>query len=99
MYVEQEASFDDKMLTNVGLSRYSGGGYTTLQYHGDTSTVTEYSLASIAKMQSEVNKDVGYESQLAKLNLTLKGPSSPGVGGTQAPPAAEAALVGDEITI
>jgi len=39
-FVESEASFSPKMLASVGLSRYSGGGYTTLRYDGARSTVT-----------------------------------------------------------
>lgn len=41
-YVESETAFDPKMIVSVGLSRYSCGGYVTLNFDGATSTVTEY---------------------------------------------------------
>lgn len=69
MYVEQEASFDEKMLLTVGLSRYSSGGYTTLLYDGARSTVNEFNVSMIQAIQKELHKDVGYTAQLAKLGL------------------------------
>jgi DnaB-like helicase C terminal domain/Toprim domain len=62
MYVQNDATFDEKMLTTVGLSRYSGGGYTTLQYDGAKSTVNEFSAGQIVKLIETVNKNVGYKT-------------------------------------
>jgi twinkle protein len=75
-YVESAASFDDKMLVNVGLSRYSSGGYVTLHYDGARSTVEEYDIAKIAMMKAEATKGVGYEVQLKKMNL-MSSPATP----------------------
>lgn len=77
LYVEQDASFDDKMLIGVGLSRYSAGGYTTLLFDGPTSTVTEFNPAQIAKLQAEVNQNVGHDKQLQALGI-LKAAVVPG---------------------
>lgn len=63
-YVEQAQAFDDKMLTNIGLSRYSSGGYTTLLMDGARSTVNEFSLDQIASVQTEINKDKGFAASL-----------------------------------
>lgn len=41
-YLETEAALEPKMLVNVGLSRYSGGGATTLNFDGNMSLVTEF---------------------------------------------------------
>jgi hypothetical protein len=41
-YLETEAALEPKMLVNVGLSRYSGGGATTLNFDGGMSLVTEF---------------------------------------------------------
>lgn len=68
-YVENNETFDDKMLASVDLSRYSAGGQTTLHYNGATSTVSEYNMAQIAKINAEAQKDVGYAGQLAALGI------------------------------
>lgn len=72
MYVEQDSSFDEKMLVTIGLSRYSGGGYTTMLYDGARSTVNDFNSAQVAAVQKELMKDVGYANQLGKLGLALK---------------------------
>jgi hypothetical protein len=68
-HVEQEVTFDDKMLTTVGLSRYSSGGYTTLMYDGARSTVNDFTIQQVARMQAQANKDVGYDAQRAAIGL------------------------------
>ena len=71
---EQAASFDDKTLVSVGLSRYSGGGRTWLMYDGARSTFNEFTSAAAALINKELNKDVGYNA----INATLGIPSSSG---------------------
>lgn len=66
---EQSASFDDKTLVSVGLSRYSGGGRTWLMYDGARSTFNEFSTAAQALINKELNKDVGYTAINAKLGI------------------------------
>jgi replicative DNA helicase len=68
-YIESNSAFDEKMLVTVGLSRYSAGGYVTLQYDGARSTVTEFDVAKIAAIKADANKGVGYESQLKSMGL------------------------------
>lgn len=68
-FVKTDSSFDPKMLTTVGLTRYSAGGYTTLEYDGARSTVNEYDIAKVAAIQAAANKDVGYTKQLAQYGL------------------------------
>lgn len=51
-YLETTESFDSKMLVSVGLSRYSAGGKTTLEYDGATSTVRTYSMANRGAMDA-----------------------------------------------
>lgn len=53
-YVESSSAFEPKMTVTVGLSRYTSGGYTTLDYDGPTSTVTEFDIARIATMKQSV---------------------------------------------
>lgn len=64
-FVEGEGSFDSKMKVTVGLSRYSQGGYTTLEYDGARSQVREYNMGQLAQFQENANKAVGYEKQIA----------------------------------
>lgn len=45
---QTDAAFDRKLLATVGLSRYSAGGETTLDFVGETSTVREYNAALLA---------------------------------------------------
>lgn len=68
-FVQQEASFGTDMLTTVGLSRYSSGGYTTLYYDGARSTVRELTGVQVARIQARVSANVGYEAQLANLGI------------------------------
>jgi hypothetical protein len=69
-YIETDTAFDEKMLLTVGLSRYSAGGYTTLQYDGARSTVNEYDIAKIAVIKVDANKGVGHEAQMKAMGLT-----------------------------
>lgn len=65
-FVETEASFDSKMLVNVGLTRYSSGGYVTLDFDGATSTVREYDPST--RFQTEGAKPVnGYSLPTEKV--------------------------------
>ena len=52
-YLETEQAFDSKMLTTVGLSRYSCGGSCTLEFNGATSQVLEYNMAKRTEMQAQ----------------------------------------------
>jgi replicative DNA helicase len=76
-YLHEEASFSDNMLVTVGLSRYSGGGRTTMHYYGATSTIMEKDEGQIAKMKAQANKGVGYQSQLASLKVSLNPAAGP----------------------
>lgn len=71
-YVYEETSFGDEMVVTVGLSRYSGGGRTTLHYNGATSTISENNEGQIAKMKAIAQKNIGYEQQLNKLKAVVK---------------------------
>jgi hypothetical protein len=71
-YIESESAFGDKLLAKVDLSRYSGGGYTTLRYNGPTSTISEYNMGEIAAIKAMAERDVGYDSQLQKLGAMIK---------------------------
>lgn len=81
-FVEHEEVFSDKMLVTVGLSRYSGGGATTLHYDGARSRVSEYDEGYVSRVKAEASKNVGYEATLSALGLTAPAP--------QVPPAAAA---------
>lgn len=70
-FIYEESSFSEDMLTTVGLSRYSGGGRTTLHYNGATSTILEKNEGQVAKMKAHASKNVGYESQLKSLKVAL----------------------------
>ena len=50
-YVESDAALDSRMLVNVGLSRYSAGGATTLDFDGACSKVREFDVAAKAAME------------------------------------------------
>jgi twinkle protein len=80
--VEQSASFDDKTLVSVGLSRYSGGGRCWLVYDGARSTFNEFSSGAQALINKELNKDVGYSAIDKSLGIPPKSamPSSPESG-------------------
>lgn len=69
VHVEQEASFDDKMLVTVGLSRYSFGGYVTLMYDGARSTVNEFDVTDVARMHASASANVGYDAQFAAAGI------------------------------
>lgn len=70
-FLQEEASFGDDMLVTVGLSRYSGGGRTTLHYNGATSTILEKNEGQVAQMRARANRNVGYENQLKNLKVVL----------------------------
>jgi replicative DNA helicase len=68
-YVQGDGTCTNKMKVTVGLSRYSAGGYTTLDYDGARSRVTEFNLSHIAEIVKESTRDVGYTNQLRNLNI------------------------------
>lgn len=68
-YVEGQGVFSNKMKVTVGLSRYSGGGYTTLDYDGARSTVREFDMSQLAQFNKQANKTVGYANQLKSMNM------------------------------
>lgn len=74
---EEAATFGDDMLVTIGLSRYSGGGRTTLHYNGATSTVLEKTMGQIQKMQAQANKNIGYDNQLKALNMAVASSPTP----------------------
>lgn len=80
-YVYEETSFSEEMIVTVGLSRYSGGGRTTLHYNGATSTVSEMTQGQVAKMKANSSKAMDYEHHLTKLKVaqpaTAPAPSVP----------------------
>lgn len=69
--VSTEGTYDSKMHINVGLSRYSAGGETDLEFDGATSTVKELGSQVVARYQAEASKNVGYENQLKSLTAAL----------------------------
>lgn len=77
-YVESEQAFDNRALVGVGLSRYSSGGYTTLQYQDARSTVEEFSIGAIQKMKADVNKNVEAHSPIGQLQALGVGSGAPG---------------------
>lgn len=54
-YFETEASLEPRMLVNVGLSRYSGGGATTLDFDGARSVVREFDPVKKTEMAPKVD--------------------------------------------
>lgn len=68
-YVEGSGSFSNKMKVTVGLSRYSEGGYTTLEYDGARSTIREFDMGQLAQFEKQANKNVGYANQLKNMNM------------------------------
>lgn len=86
---EESATFGSDMLVTIGLSRYSGGGRTTLHYNGATSTVMEKTMGQITAMQQKANKNVGHENQLKALGIAL----------TPAPAAAPQVEVTENVTL
>lgn len=68
-YVQGEGTFSPKMVVTVGLSRYSGGGHTTLYYDGARCQISEIPQHQISHMTAEANKNVGYESVLRNLSI------------------------------
>lgn len=81
VHVESEESFSPNMLVNVPLTRYSGGGYTTLLYDGARSTVTERDDIAKAKVQAAASKDVGYHNVLKTLTIATSSTPVAGEGG------------------
>lgn len=75
-FVYEEATFSDDMLVTVGLSRYSGGGRTTLHYNGATSTILEKDMGQIAKMNARNKREVGYAAINAALKLNEATPAA-----------------------
>jgi 5S rRNA maturation endonuclease (ribonuclease M5)/ribosomal protein L37AE/L43A len=73
-FVEGPGSFSNKMKVTVGLSRYSGGGYTTLEYDGARSTVREFNTTQLHQFDKLANKNVGYANQLKAFNIQIKEP-------------------------
>lgn len=69
--IEQDATFDEKTLVKIDLSRYSAGGAVTFHCDGARSTFTEYNIAQLAviKAEAEAKQDVGYKAINEKLNL------------------------------
>ncbi len=82
-FIYEEASFGDDMLVTVGLSRYSGGGRTTLHYNGATSTIMEKNEGQIAKMVAHAKKGVGYEEINKSLGLTATEPVTAPLAGDE----------------
>lgn len=66
-YVYGEGTFSNRMKVTVGLSRYSTGGYETLDYDGARSRVSDFSMEALNNIAKYANKDVGYQNQIAKL--------------------------------
>lgn len=63
-YVESEAALDSRMLVNVGLSRYSAGGATTLDFDGGCSKVREFDPSKkIAMAPKAQTHTVAYEQK------------------------------------
>jgi hypothetical protein len=74
-FVDEALSFGPEMLVSVGLSRYSGGGRTTLYYDGARSTiknVPEEQIQKITDKKSKKLEHVGYEAQMKKLGIMPK---------------------------
>jgi len=71
-FVESEAAFDDKLFASVGLSRYSGGGYTTLRYDGARSTIYEYDSAEVEKIKADLERGLGHEAKFEELTADRK---------------------------
>lgn len=63
-YIETEAALEPKMLVNVGLSRYSAGGATTLEFDGARSKVREYDFAGKAAMEPKTGHQVVHEAPI-----------------------------------
>jgi replicative DNA helicase len=67
--MEEEATFSDRMLLTVGLSRYSSGGRCELHMDGATSTVSEMSEYQKKVIAQMTNHNVGHAAQIHNANL------------------------------
>jgi hypothetical protein len=77
-FVEEKDSFSNEMLCKVVITRFSGGGMTTLMYDGARSTVTEMGKEHKSKLVAALTKDVGHAAQLDHLfNGKAAGPIDP----------------------
>jgi replicative DNA helicase/5S rRNA maturation endonuclease (ribonuclease M5) len=68
--MEEEATFSDRMLMTVGLSRYSSGGRCELHYDGAMSTVRELEDQQKAMIAAMANHNVGHAAQLKNAGIT-----------------------------
>jgi twinkle protein len=66
-HIQGEGTFSNHMKVGVGFTRYSAGGYVTLDYDGARSQVREFDLREVKKMVAKI--DIGYEAQLRRLGL------------------------------
>jgi 5S rRNA maturation endonuclease (ribonuclease M5) len=58
-FIDEDTTLEPSMLTKVALSRYSGGGMTTLDFHGATSTVREFGTAGRAELIAGATPQLG----------------------------------------
>ena len=80
-HVESDGAFESGMVVTVGLSRYSQGGSTTLEYYGAQSTITERNeeMKAKIKLSTEDKSDQGDKIAALKAAITpaLATPQSP----------------------
>jgi hypothetical protein len=102
-HVESDGAFESGMVVTAGLSRYSQGGSTTLEYDGARSTITERNEAmkTKIKMSTEDKSDQSDKIAALKAAITpaLSTPQSPAAPaeptqGTSTPTKAAAPAVG-----
>jgi len=96
-HIETDGAFESGMIVTAGLSRYSQGGSTTLEYDGARSTVNERDEVMKSKIKADVNK---VDENISKI-AALKAATQPALSG-QAPVVLAPALApeeGGEITV
>lgn len=65
-----KGTFKDTMLVTVGLSRYSAGGFTTLNYDGARSRVSDVTGEDKVAMLEKATSKVGYQKQMDDAGIT-----------------------------
>jgi replicative DNA helicase len=71
-FVEEEAAMSNNMLCKVALTRYSGGGMTTLEYDGPRSTVREMGVEFKTKLQAKAKDPNDNVAETAAMKALAK---------------------------
>ena len=70
-HIESNGAFESGMVVTVGLSRYSQGGSTTLEYDGARSTITERNEAMKIKIKQSTEDTPNQGDKIAALKAAI----------------------------